>query len=249
MWKRGDAGAQNEGFSQENRAIASCTDDVTPLFSVNLPGFRRGDPAWSPVNAKNFISMPASSARDQLCPLRGFAPYDRFFLYPTKPSKCAECRPRHSVEGFSSRLIRALAQGPALPIDSGDHTSSAPKTKVFRRKTEQLRRAPTTSRRYSRSICPVFVGATLRGRPSMRKISFQCRPRRHATNFVHFAALLLMTGFSFIPQKFCFCGILPCKARHIVHFSRAATRVSGSGDHIGSPLRCPCVHSEIRGTW
>ena len=55
--------------------------------------------------------------------------------------------------------------------------------------------------RYSRSICPVFVGATLRGRPSMGKISFQCRPRWHATNFVHFAALLLMTGFSYIPQN------------------------------------------------
>ena len=60
-----------------------------------------------------------------------------------------------------------------------------------------MRRTPTTSRRYSRSICPVFVGATLRGRPSTRKISFQCRLRRHATNFVHFAALLLMTGSSF----------------------------------------------------
>ena len=60
--------------------------------------------------------------------------------------------------------------------------------------------------RYSRSICPVFVGATLRGRPSMGKISFQCRPRWHATNFVHFAALLLMTGSSFIPQKHSFCG-------------------------------------------
>ena len=45
-----------------------------------------------------------------------------------------------------------------------------PKAKVFRRKTEQMCRAPTTgqaSRRYSRSICPVFVGATLRGRPLM----------------------------------------------------------------------------------
>ena len=74
-----------------------CADDessVTALFSVNLPGFRRGDPAWSPVNGKNFISMPSSLARDQLCSLRGFAPYDRFFLYPTKPSKCAECRRR-----------------------------------------------------------------------------------------------------------------------------------------------------------
>ena len=127
----------------------------------------------------------------------------------------------------------------------GKEEAPAPKAKAFHRKTEQMRRVPTTgqaSRRYSRSICPVFVGATLRGRPSMGKISFQCRPRRHATNFVHFAVLLLMTGSSFIPQKFCFCGILPCKARPVLHFSRAATRVSGSGDHIGSPLRmsvCP----------
>ena len=28
--------------------------------------------------------MPSSSARDQFCSLRGFAPYDRFFLYPTE---------------------------------------------------------------------------------------------------------------------------------------------------------------------
>ena len=87
------------GFSYipQNRANAPSADDgtsVTPLLSVNLPGFRRGDPTWSPVNGKNFISMPSSLARDQLCSLRGFAPYDRFFLYPTKPSKCAECRRR-----------------------------------------------------------------------------------------------------------------------------------------------------------
>ena len=58
--------------------------ETPSLLSVNLPGFRRGDPTWSPVNGKNFISMPSSLARDQLCSLRGFAPYDRFFLYPTK---------------------------------------------------------------------------------------------------------------------------------------------------------------------
>ena len=86
----------------------------------------------------------------------------------------------------------------------GKEEAPAPKAKVFRRKTEQLRRAPTTSRRYSRSICPVFVGAPLRGRPSMRKISFQSRPRRHATNFVHFAALLLMTGSSFSQKALLF---------------------------------------------
>ena len=87
LWERGGAGAQSEGFSQENRANVLSADDgssVTPLLSVNLPGFRRGDPMWSPVNGKNFISMPSSSARDQFCSLRGFAPYDRFFLYPTE---------------------------------------------------------------------------------------------------------------------------------------------------------------------
>ena len=114
-----------------------CADDgssVTALFSVNLPGFRRGDPAWSPVNAKNFISKPTSSARDQLCPLRGFA------------AKI------HSPYGW----------------------------------------------------------------------------------------------FFFFPKKHCFLGTLPCIARPTMHFSRATARVSGSGDHVGSPLRvsvCPFRNS------
>ena len=30
-------------------------------------------------------------------------------------------------------------------------------------------------------IMDFFVGATLRGRPLMGKISFQCRPRRHVS--------------------------------------------------------------------
>ena len=95
--------------------------------------------------------------------------------------------------------------------------------------------------RYSRSICPVFVGATLRGRPSMGKISFQCRPCWHATNFVHFAALLLMTGFSYIPQNR---ANAPCvddaalgKMFFLLCHPRTGSSVTFPGDHAGSPLR------------
>ena len=133
---------------------------------------------------------------------------------PLRVSVCPFRNSRHSAKGFSARHSRALDETSCFRATTwgrpyGGRTGHPRITNICK-----------ASRRYSRSICPVFVGATLRGRPSMGKISFQCRPRRHATNFVHFAVLLLMTGFSFIPQKFCFCGILPCKARHIVHISR-----------------------------
>ena len=94
----------------------------------------------------------------------------------------------------------------------GKEEAPAPKAKVFRRKTEQLRRAPTTGRPYGgrtdhpqiTNIClasrtslgrapaasehalfsSVFVGATLRGRP-FRNVNFAGLPQNaNAVRFV-----------------------------------------------------------------
>ena len=60
--------------------------------------------------------------------------------------------------------------------DSGDHIGSPLRMSVSK---YGFHRALTASEHAL--FCPVFVGATLRGRPSMGNISFQCRPRRHVS--------------------------------------------------------------------